>query len=160
MSVCEQFLGRERLDQVVVRSRFKTIEDRFLPRTSGEKHDGDYAGPRVSPQLAKESEAIEARHHDITQNKVWRMRPSRSKRCLPVTGRSHLAVRSQGPAQVLPHVRVVVHHKDSTGFLKPLPTVHWMRQRKHILDLHFWPGPVLVAMGEPLGGLQHIGGRL
>ena len=109
----DQLSRRKRLDEVVVGAGFDALDPRLLAGAGRQEHDGDTRGRRIPPQGAKQSEAVEARHHDVREHQIRPARPRRVQGRVAVSYRFHGPVLTEQPSQVVPHVGVVVRQKDA-----------------------------------------------
>ncbi len=109
----EQLAGAEWLGQVVVGARGQAFDPGFLSGARRQQQDRRIAQLRVFPQLRQQTKSIEIRHHDIGQHQM-RPRPSRRRQRQRAIrdGFDPIARGQQQPAQIIPHVGVIVREQD------------------------------------------------
>ena len=115
----QQFLGAERLDQIVVGPGLHALDPALLARAGRQHDDRQAAGARVGPQCSQQAEAVEPGHHHVGQDQVRRLLDGRRKGRLAIRhGLDPVMLREQA-ADVLPHVGVVVGHQHAGPVVGP-----------------------------------------
>ncbi len=108
----DQFPGRKRLNEVIVRSSLQSFESRLLTRACGEQDDRCAGKCGVIPYGPQQAEPIELRHHDIGQEQRW-SKESRGLQCLSaIRNGMHFVAAIQQVSEVFAHVGVVVCDDD------------------------------------------------
>ena len=87
---CEQLTCSEGLDQVIVGARLEALDAGFLARSRGQQHERHFASARLGTQRAQQAESVQARHHDVRQHQVGRVRQRALERKDAVRHRLHV----------------------------------------------------------------------
>jgi hypothetical protein len=111
----EQLHRRERLDQVVVRTRGDAVDARLLARTREQHDDRRRAQVAVRAQLAQQAKPVEVRHHHVGEHEIRRLLARELERREPVGGNVDRPVLAQDPREVIAHVGVVVDDEHALG---------------------------------------------
>ena len=109
----DQLAGRERFHEVVVRSRGPSLAARLFAGTSRQHHHRQIAKRRVGPHRLQQSEAVQARHHDVGHEQVERRREERVHRRFAIRHGDHFPFFREQPHDVLAHVGVVFGDEES-----------------------------------------------
>ena len=84
-----QFFGRERLGDVIVRASFQAIDLVLLRAFGGQHDDRDMAGTFVRAQLAGQIDARGARQHPVHQNQIRQFRANEDLGLFGIEGAQH-----------------------------------------------------------------------
>ena len=108
---CEQFLGGERLDEVVVGACVEPGDAVGHAVAGGQQQDGE--GEAFPPQAPTDGRPVQAGHGDVEDDEVRHRAFHRRERCAAVRRRLHfVSLGRQRPCQHAQDRRVVVDHEN------------------------------------------------
>jgi hypothetical protein len=84
-----EFAGRERLYEIIVCACFDTFDARLLARAGGHHHDRDRCQAGIASNGCEKPEAVQLRHHDVSEDEIGRLALYCDQRCEPQP--SHIA---------------------------------------------------------------------
>ncbi len=109
----QQFVGGERLDEVIVGAGLQALDLRLLAGAGRQQDQGHVLDRFVRADLADQAETIEARHHHVAEHQVGRVAQDRRERRLAIGRRVHVVVVFEQRAYINAHVVVVVHYQQA-----------------------------------------------